>query len=122
MKISNRNAVKPFITKDESEIREIIAPQNSSLKNQSLAEARVLPRHSTKEHYHTQSEEIYYILKGKGKIKINDEIKEVKTFDAIPIPPRKRHKIWNTGHGDLIFLCCCAPAYSDGDTIITEKK
>ena len=99
MEVSNRNAVRPFITKDGSNVREIVAPQNSSLKNQSLAEARLRSQHSTKEHYHIQSEEIYYILEGAGKIKINDETREIKVFDAISIPPGKRHKIWNTGDG-----------------------
>ena len=29
-------------------------------------------------------------------------------------------ELWNTGDVPLQLLCCCAPAYSDDDTVITE--
>ena len=120
MEVVNRNEVQQFITKDNSEIREILAPSNSSIKNQSLAEATVRPDKSTQEHYHIKSEEIYYVLHGKGGMRIDGETSEVSKGDAIAIPPRQRHKIWNTGDDDLIILCCCSPAYTHDDTMLTE--
>jgi mannose-6-phosphate isomerase-like protein (cupin superfamily) len=120
MEIVNRDDVKSFITKDTSEIREILAPRNSSIKRQSLAEARLLPGRSTEEHYHIQTEEIYYILSGKGQMIIDGERRDVRKHYGIAILPGARHKITNTGKEDLIFLCCCAPAYEHDDTIMTE--
>ena len=120
MEIINRNDAAPFITKDKSEIRDILSPRNSSIRNQSLAEARVLPGMSTEEHIHPKTEEIYYVLKGKGRIRIDGEERDVKSGDAITLKPGARHKIWNTGKSDLVFLCCCAPAYTHEDTVITE--
>ena len=120
MNIINRDNVKPFITKDSSEIREILAPRNSIIQRQSLAEARLLPGLSTEEHYHPQTEEIYYILTGSGRMVIDGESRDVKKHDGIAIPPGARHKITNTGTDDLIFLCCCVPAYEDDDTVVTE--
>ena len=121
MDIVNRNNVKAFITKDSSEIREILAPRNSVIKRQSLAEARVKPRQTTEEHYHIETEEIYYILQGKGCMVIDGEDRDVKVFDGIAIPPGARHKITNIGDDDLVFLCCCTPAYENDDTVIIEK-
>lgn len=120
MNIVNRNDIKAFITKDTSEIREILAPKNSIIKQQSLAEARIAPMQSTEEHYHIQTEEIYYILQGNGRMVIDGEERDVKALDGIAIPPGARHKITNTGNDDLIFLCCCTPAYENDDTVITE--
>jgi len=120
MKIVNRNEVEPFITKDSSEIREILAPANSGLRNQSLAEARVAPGRSTDEHFHPLPEEIYCVLQGQGRISIEDEDREVGPGDGIAIIPGHRHKMWNTGGSPLIFLCCCSPAYSHDDTVIIE--
>jgi mannose-6-phosphate isomerase-like protein (cupin superfamily) len=120
MEIQSYKQIKPFVTKDESEIKEILSPGNSSLRKQSLAEAKVLPGRETKEHRHQSSEEIYYILRGEGRIKIEDEVREIGQGDAIPILPERRHKVWNTGAGDLIILCYCSPAYSDEDTILVE--
>ena len=120
MEVVNRNEVQPFITKDTAEVREILNPRNSSLQNQSLAEARVAFGKATLEHYHSNSEEIYYILEGQGMMKIEEEIREIGSGDGIVIPPGKRHKIWNSGEGELVFLCCCSPAYTDEDTIMVE--
>ena len=118
MEIVNRNQVKPFITKDASEIREILAPRNSSIRNQSLAEAKIAPGQITEEHYHPNSEEIYYILWGRGRMWLENDSRDVKAGDGIAIPPGKRHKIENTGDVPLVLLCCCAPAYTHEDTIL----
>ena len=120
MYVISRDNVTPFITKDSSEIREILAPRNSNIQRQSLAEARLLPGCSTEEHHHVQTEEIYYILSGCGRMTIDGEERDVTRHDGIAIPPGGRHKITNTGSDDLLFLCCCAPAYEHDDTVITE--
>jgi len=41
MDVKNLNDVPAFITKDGSEIRELLAYRNSCIRNQSLAEARL---------------------------------------------------------------------------------
>ncbi len=110
----------PFVTKDGSEIRELLAHRNSAIRQQSLAEARLPAGAATDEHYHPRAEEIYYITHGTGRIRIGGEEHDVRPGDAIAIPPGSRHKLWNTGGETLRLLCCCAPAYEHGDTIITE--
>ncbi len=120
MDIINRAATKPFITKDGSEIRELLAYRNSSIRNQSLAEATIAVGTATQEHYHPKSEEIYYILSGIGRMKIDDELHEIGPLDAIAIPPGAHHKIWNTGSEPLVLLCCCAPGYENDDTMMVE--
>ena len=121
MDIKNLNNLTPFITKDVSEIRELLAHRNSVIRNQSLAEARVPVGASTQEHYHVQTEEIYYITHGAARMRIAGETRDVKPGDAIAIPPGSKHKLWNTGAEPLRLLCCCAPAYEHDDTVITEN-
>ena len=120
MDVKNLDAVPSFTTKDGSEIRELLAHRNSAIRNQSLAEARLPVGTSTMEHYHPKAEEIYYITHGGGRMRIESAIIAVRVGDAIAIPPGKKHKIWNTGTEVLRLLCCCAPAYEDRDTVITE--
>ena len=121
MDVKNLDEVPPFITKDGSEIRELLAHRNSAIRNQSLAEARLAVGASTQEHFHPRSEEIYFITHGAGKIRIEDELREIKAGDAIAIPPGQKHKLWNTSGEILRLLCCCAPPYEHDDTIITES-
>ena len=120
MDIINRADTKPFTTKDGSEIRELLAYRNSAIRNQSLAEATIAVGTATQEHYHPKSEEIYYILSGTGRMKLDGELRDVGPLDAIAIPPGARHKIWNTGSEPLVLLCCCAPGYENDDTVMVE--
>src|SRR5436189_81879 len=115
MDIKNLGDVTAFITKDGSEIRELLAHRNSAIRHQSLAEARLPAGASTQEHYHPRAEEIYFITQGSGRIRIEGETREVRMGDAIAIPPGRRHKLWNTGSQTLHLLCCCAPAYEHAD-------
>jgi mannose-6-phosphate isomerase-like protein (cupin superfamily) len=120
MDLKNLDEAPAFITKDGSETRELLAHRNSAIRNQSLAEARVPVTGSTQEHYHPKTEEIYYITHGRGRIRIEAEVREIKAGDAIAILPGQKHKLWNTGGETLRLLCCCSPAYEHEDTVLTE--
>ena len=122
MDVTNLETVSPFVTKDGSEIRELLAHRNSVIRNQSLAEARIEPGKSTQEHFHRRTEEIYYITHGSARIRIENETSQVSAGDAVAIPPGQKHKIWNTGAQTLRLLCCCAPAYEHDDTVLTEPE
>ena len=120
MDIRNLNEVPAFITKDGSEIRELLAYRNSCIRKQSLAEARLKPGTSTTPHFHKEVEEIYFILEGEGMMKIGDQTSVVHSGDAIAIPPGAIHTISNVGPGLLRFLCTCAPAYENEDTVLCD--
>lgn len=121
MDIHNLNDVPAFTTKDGSEIRELLAHRNSCIRAQSLAEARLPPCCSTTPHYHPLTEEIYYLLTGRGRMRIGEDQREVGPGDAIAIPPGLVHQITNTGPETLVFLCCCAPAYEHDDTVLVPN-
>jgi mannose-6-phosphate isomerase-like protein (cupin superfamily) len=120
MDIKNIDRVPAFITKDGSEIRELLAYRNSCIRQQSLAEARLPVAHATTPHAHPQTEEIYYILEGQGLMRVANETRPVGPGDAIAIPPGALHQIVNTGPIVLKFLCCCAPPYEDTDTVLEK--
>lgn len=115
--VHQRDAV-PFTTVDGSTIRELLAHRNSAIRNQSLAEARLAPGAATTPHHHAVTEEIYYILTGTADMTLADETRPVGPGDAIAIPPGVRHTIRNTGAGELVFLCTCAPGYEHADTFL----
>lgn len=118
MDIFNIRRVPAFVTKDGSEIRELLAPRNSCIRNQTLAEARLSAGQSTEPHRHLRTEEIYYILEGTGQMRMEQESAPVGPGDAIAIPPGNIHQITNTGRETLVFLCCCAPGYEHEDTVM----
>jgi len=120
VEVVNRDRSAPFITKDGSEIRSILDRTNSTAVNQSLAEATLPPGEETEEHSHPCTEEIYYLLRGRGLVALEGEGREVRPGDGILIPPGTRHRIRNIGQEPLVFLCCCAPPYSHQDTILAD--
>jgi len=110
MEIASRDALKPFITKDGSTIREYLHTQV-----QSLAEATLEPGQATERHYHRLSEEIYLLVDGGGRMELDGQERDVNAGDAILIPPRAWHTLVAGPQGARL-LCCCVPAYSHDDT------
>ncbi|MFI5341575.1 MAG: cupin domain-containing protein [Candidatus Methylomirabilales bacterium] len=120
MEIVNRDQSQPFVTKDRSEIRSILDRTNSTASHQSLAEATIPIGEETEEHSHPRTEEIYYVLRGRGLMTLGGEQRDVGPGDGILIPPGTRHKIRNIAESALVILCCCAPPYSHEDTVLTS--
>jgi hypothetical protein len=38
-------------------------------------------------HTHKRQEEVYVVVRGSGRMKLDDEIVELKQWDAVPVPP-----------------------------------
>ena len=110
------DTIQPYITKDGSEIRELMHPSVQGNRNQSFAEATVQPGMKTALHKHAQTEEIYHITHGAGVMTLGDERFAVAVGDTICIAPGTPHCIENTGNAPLKILCACAPAYAHDDT------
>lgn len=97
--------IKPYITKDGSEIRELMHPALHMNKKQSLAEATIKPDMATAWHKHKKSEELYYVLDGSGLVGLGKQLFEVRQGMTIFIPSGVMHCIKNNGQGDLKILC-----------------
>ncbi|MDH5183967.1 MAG: cupin domain-containing protein [Gammaproteobacteria bacterium] len=110
-----------YITKDQSEIRELMHPLHHRVENQSLAEAIVPIGKKTLLHRHTRTEELYFISKGQGEMTLGDEVFIVQEGDTVCIRPGTPHCIKNVGATALHILCCCSPAYSHEDTELLEE-
>lgn len=111
MKATSLDGVEAFVTKDGSTIREL---HHTAV--QSLAEGTLEVEQATERHYHRVTEEIYFVLKGQGKMEVDGETTHVRPGDAILIPAGAWHQLENNGTSELRILCCCAPAYSHDDT------
>jgi mannose-6-phosphate isomerase-like protein (cupin superfamily) len=114
--ISHSAEVPAYITKDGSEIRELMHPRRHGNIAQSLAEARVHPGRKTLLHCHRVSEELYHVSAGQGLLTLGDSQIRITAGDTVAIPPGTPHCVENTGEGVLVILCCCSPAYAHEDT------
>jgi mannose-6-phosphate isomerase-like protein (cupin superfamily) len=121
MEKANLDELESFITADGSSIRELAGPAWTAARRQSLAEATLQRDGETAEHYHPRAEELYYVVAGAGRMRLGDEEADIRTGDCVVIAPGTAHKLWNPGPETLVLLCCCAPAYSDDDTVMTGR-
>jgi mannose-6-phosphate isomerase-like protein (cupin superfamily) len=117
---SHYKDIPAYITKDGSQIRELMHPDVHSNAQQSLAEARVPPGHRTVLHRHGRTEELYHITAGRGVMTLGEQTFPVQVGDTVCIPPGTPHCIENDGAQPLVILCCCAPPYSHDDTQLLQ--
>lgn len=68
----------------------------------------IFPQGSVPLHRHHQ-EEVYVILRGNGKMHVNDETADVKAGDYIYIDSDSTHLLENTSNEDMIMLFCYSP-------------
>lgn len=71
----------------------------------------------TTSHKHTHTEEIYYILKGKGILTIGKESASVQEGDLIPIPIGQFHILENTSSVPIELIVITHPPLDPSDAI-----
>lgn len=115
------STVPAYITKDGSEIRELMHPRVHGNRAQSLAEATVPAGTRTLLHRHAVTEELYHITAGAGVMTLGDRRFPVAVGDTILIAPGTPHCVEAVGNAPLVLLCCCSPAYSHTDTQLIDE-
>jgi mannose-6-phosphate isomerase-like protein (cupin superfamily) len=120
MTVTNGNQIDSFVGDDGAVIRELASPHNSLLSRHSLAEIRYPPGTASREHHHREAEEVYYVLKGHGSVRVDGETHDMGPGDLVVIVPGQRHRVWQRGQGDLVMLVTCVPAYSEDEVVFVR--
>jgi len=81
----------------------------------------VTPKTPLKAHYHATHEEVVYIIRGHGKMRLGDKDEEVKAGDIIYIPKKTVHSFIPLS-GDCQALSIFAPAFDGKDRVFVEEK
>ncbi len=68
-------------------------------------------------HRHTEAEEIYVILRGNGRIKLDDEFADVQPLDAIRVAPEVA-RAFEAGPDGLEFLAVGPHHEADGEPVV----
>lgn len=112
MLIVDLNECEAFPGGDRTVLRELLHPGKQPVAvSYSLAHAVLGPGCSSVAHRLTGSE-VYYIMRGTGRMHIDGEQASVCPGQVVYIPPGATQYIENTGVEDLQFLCLVDPAWS----------
>jgi glucose-6-phosphate isomerase len=108
--IRDRKNIYKNIKGHEKEINEVLVDLfEPRMKNLTICMNTLYPGKvngefkMTRGHFHN-SEEVYLVLSGKGKIKIGNEKITIKKGDLLTIHKNVWHKTINTGKEKLVFL------------------
>ena len=74
-------------------------------KDGAAAELHHLQITNAKLHYHQRTDEIYYVLDGQGRMRLDDEQIELHKDVVVYVPRGVKHKAW----GNLTVLVVCVP-------------
>lgn len=117
MKIADPSLItEPLITPTGEIIAEIIGKAVGDECNHSLARIIIPPGKSSTLHYHKITQETYFVLKGEGKMEVNQNSFSLLPGQACWLEAGDIHKIRNDGETELVFLAICAPAWVPEDS------
>jgi mannose-6-phosphate isomerase-like protein (cupin superfamily) len=115
MIVVNRRQAAVIHTPHGSEIRPLMDRTTSGIELCSLAEEVLPAGAAVGRHHHLLTEEVYYILRGRGRMTVGAEVQEVAAGDVIFIPRGQTHTLENTDAEPMTILLVCGPAYSYAD-------
>ena len=105
MILSVRGAVVPYVTRDGSEIRELMHPGVHGNRAQSLAEATIGPGAATLLHRHAITEELYHVTAGEGVMVLPVAYTKGLEFDAVLLlDPTEEKYPENDGQVKLLYV------------------
>ena len=77
-----------------------------------LAVMSIAPHAELGEETHKNTDEILFVVKGKGQVILGGRAHKVRRHDAIFVASGEDHNLKNVGRKDLKLLCVCSPPSS----------
>jgi mannose-6-phosphate isomerase-like protein (cupin superfamily) len=62
-------------------------------------------------HAHPQSEQVYVVIAGRGRMIVSGEEQEVRAGTLVFVPPAAEHAIYNPGPEQLVYASAAAPPF-----------
>jgi len=77
-----------------------------------LAVMSIVPGAELGEEAHKNTDEILFVVKGKGQVTLNGRKEQIRRHDAVFVASGENHNLKNVGRKDLKLLCVCSPPSS----------
>lgn len=95
--------------------RQLLNPENSESTRVTITEVHLEPGASQPRHTHNASEQIWYALKGNGKLLLtDDETKDFSAGDVVRFADKDVHGLLNDGGTEFVYLSVTAPPINFG--------
>ncbi|MFF3874535.1 cupin domain-containing protein [Streptomyces sp. NPDC001978] len=114
-RIRHRDDVPPITEPTGAQARIYTSLDPADEAKLTVAEVSIARGDSTTAHLHKITEEIYVIMRGVGRMRLNDDVREVRPGDCVVIKPGTVHEISNEHDEPLVFVATCAPRADRAD-------
>jgi quercetin dioxygenase-like cupin family protein len=74
------------------------------------------PGQASTKHHHPQQEELYVLIRGRGRIRVDEESLELQPLDALLVDPDSVRQVFNDTDEDALWLVIGAPP-EDANTL-----
>jgi mannose-6-phosphate isomerase-like protein (cupin superfamily) len=115
---------KGYIYRKRDEATQVPCPCGTSTRIIQIGDTPVANLHVTHitdsvKHYHKHCTEYYYILEGRGKMELNDDVVELEPGVTIVIEPGTAHR----AYGDITTIVFGVPAWEHTDEFfLTDEQ
>ena len=89
--------------------------ENTDLAKQLEAETlgarlwRLQPGQASTRHRHVQQHELYVLLEGEGRVRVDDEVLTLRPLSALLVEPEHVRQLFNDSDADALWLVVGAP-------------
>ncbi len=81
-------------------------------RNMTVTWVDVPPGAEQRAHSHAESEQVYVIVRGRGRMSVAGDVEEVSEGDLVFIPPATAHGVVNDGPEILVYIAAASPPVS----------
>jgi mannose-6-phosphate isomerase-like protein (cupin superfamily) len=81
-------------------------------RNLTVTWVDVPPGAEQRAHSHEDAEQVYVIVRGRGRMTVAGDVEEVGEGDLVFIPPATQHGIVNDGSETLVYISAASPPVS----------
>lgn len=103
--------------------RQLLNPENSESKRVTITEVHLEAGACQPRHTHDASEQIWYAVKGSGKLLLADDREQTFTAgDVVRFADKDVHGLYNDGDGEFIYISVTAPPINFGYAYQNKDK
>jgi uncharacterized cupin superfamily protein len=84
---------------------------------------RLGPGQASTKHRHFEMHELYVLIEGEGRVRVDDEVLTIRPHDALLVEPEHVRQLFNDTDADALWLVVGAPRESVSSTLeMTEEQ
>ena len=103
--------------------------ENTDLAKQLEAETlgarfwRLIPGQASTKHRHFETHELYVLIEGEGRMRVDDELLTLEPLSAVLVEPEHVRQVFNDTEADALWLIVSAPREGVTSTLeMTEEQ